>query len=273
VNSKLIFIIAFCAIVFGLYGVSDLLLNSEQPAPMQSVKTVQPTVKKIQVYFAKLPLNPGEKVTLAQLKKQILEEPEANKLGISEDTILPLTNGTVANMTIVSGSIVTADMLLGPDQAGYLDLVIEDNHIPYAIKVDRSAVVGGVINPGTLVDILAIASTEQNLATNPRISSYKSLSISPLIMAVKVLQVKRATIAETRNNPATEEVHLILQLTRKQNAKLTIAKRITLLEVQKSAGTETDRELRENELKANAGDVIAEYKAITSYRANSVSTN
>jgi pilus assembly protein CpaB len=273
VNSKLIFIIAFCAIVFGLYGVSNLLLNSEQPAPVQIVKTVQPTVKKLQVYFAKTSLNPGEKVTLAQLKKQILEEPKANQLGISEDTVLALKSGTVSNTTLAPGDVVTADMLVGPDDDGYLDLVIEDNYVPYAIKVDRSAVAGGVINSGTLVDILAIASTEQNLATNPRISSYKSLSISPLIMAVKVLQVKRSNIAETRSNPATEEVHLILQLTRKQIAKLTIAKRITLLEVQKSAGIETDLRLRESELKANAGDVIAEYKAITSYRANSVSTN
>jgi pilus assembly protein CpaB len=272
VNSKLIFIIAFLAIAVGLYGLSDLLLNNEQPNQLQT-QTLQLPVKQIHVYFAKSALNPGDQITLANLDKQLLPESEANQFGITEDMLLTLVNGTVANVTIAPGDVVATEMLTQPDQVGYLDLVTEDNYVPYAVKVDSSAVVGGLISPGTLVDVLAIASEQENLATNPDINSYKSLSITPLLMAVKVLQVKRKEVEATRRNPATEEVHLILQLTRKQSAKLTIAKRIALLEVQKSAATNRELAVRENELRANAGDVIEDYKAITSYRADKVSIN
>ncbi len=271
-NSKLIFFIAFLAISVGLYGLSDLLLNNEQQVQVQT-QTLQLPVKKIQVYFAKSSLTPGDKITLSDLDKQLLQEKEANRLGISENISLALVKGTVANTAILPGDVVTAEMLTRPDQTGYLDLVIDDNYVPYAIKVDSSAVVGGVISSGTLVDVLAIASEEENLATTPDIDSYKSLSITPLLIAVKVLQVKRKEIEATRRNPATEEVHLILELTRKQIAKLTIAKRISLLEVQKSAATDRDLALRKSELKANAGDVIEDYKAIRSFRADKVSIN
>lgn len=271
-NSKLIFFIAFFAIAVGLYGLSDLLLNNEPSNPEQT-QTLQLPVKTIHVYFAKSALNPGDKITLTNLDKQLIPESEANQLGIAEDIPLILINGTVANVTIAPGDVVATEMLTQPDQAGYLDLVTEDNYVPYAVKVDSSAVVGDLISPGTLVDVLAIASEQENLAKNLDINSYKSLSITPLLIGVKVLQVKRNEVESSRRNPATEEVHLILQLTRKQSAKLTIAKRISLLEVQKSAATDRDLAVRESELKANAGDVIADYKAITSYRADKVSIN
>lgn len=75
-------------------------------------------------------------------------------------------------------------------------------------------------------------------------------------------------IPGSRNETGTTEVNLILELTRKQVATLTVAKRISEIEVHKSIG-----EYQKADLHADAGDVLSNFKSVVEYRAESVTIN
>jgi pilus assembly protein CpaB len=99
------------------------------------------------------------------------------------------------------------------------------------------------------------------LNPNEGASSFESININPVLVAIKVLKVEQ----NERFLEQEAKVNLILELTRKQVAKLSIAKSIATLEVHKSVGPEQAALLH-----ANSGDVLPEYRAIVEYRAGSV---
>jgi len=82
------------------------------------------------------------------------------------------------------------------------------------------------------------------------------------------LQVNKSVIDATRTTPATSEINLILELTRKQVATITVAKRISELEVHKSIG-----EYQKSDLHADAGDVLSNFKSVVEYRSSNVTIN
>lgn len=137
--------------------------------------------------------------------------------------------------------------------------------MPYAILVNETDIIGGLITHGSIVDVVALSSEEQNLANEETVTDYQTVSVSPILMAVKVLKVSQETTQESRSESQSNHVTLILQLTQKQVAKLAIAKNITQLEVHKSLG-----EQEASALQANSGDVLPDYRAIVEFRADKV---
>ncbi len=96
--------------------------------------------------------------------------------------------------------------------------------------------------------------------------TFQSVSISPVLIAVKVLKVEQDITPATKNSSEKKNTSLILELTRKQVAKLAIAKNIAQIEVHKSLGVKQAEQLH-----ADAGDVLPDYRAIKEYRAGKVS--
>ncbi|MEZ9417944.1 Flp pilus assembly protein CpaB, partial [Vibrio sp. 10N.286.49.E1] len=84
-------------------------------------------------------------------------------------------------------------------------------------------------------DILSI-STPDTLLVETSSNRKNSVSVTPIVMGVKVLQVNKQLIEASRTLPESTEIRLIVELTRNQVAKLTIAKHISSLEVHKSIG-------------------------------------
>jgi pilus assembly protein CpaB len=123
--------------------------------------------------------------------------------------------------------------------------------------VKGSYVIGGSVRAGAEVDIIAI--TEQNASEGAyRVSS---VDIQPILAAVKVLKVESNDGVFSTN----DDVTVVLELSRKELAKLTIAQQIAKLELHKSAGAE-----QAVLLQANSGDVLPQFKAIAEYRGNSL---
>ncbi|RBW66584.1 Flp pilus assembly protein CpaB [Vibrionales bacterium C3R12] len=261
-KNKIIIIIAAVAILIGLFGLAGSLSAPE-------TDTVQAEVVpeiKIKIWRLRHDVELGQKVQRNDFSIELIPESEAHTHGISEDIELNFEVGSVYNSARKAHSITDQNWIVQPNDDGYVELIIQPQRVPYAISVDPKSVVGGVITNGTVVDILAlsipgsVASVEVGAAQSART---RTISITPILIAVKVLQVKKTVVEATHNAVTQTEVDLILELTRKQVAKLTVAKRISELEVHKSIG-----KYKASDLQADAGDVLADFKSITEFRAS-----
>ncbi|OOE75232.1 Flp pilus assembly protein CpaB [Salinivibrio sp. ML290] len=262
-NSKLLSILAIVAISIGLYG----LLQSDEPESSSQAETSAPSPKvTYKVITLKAPLDRGDAITRSKLIIETWPESKANQMGIDSDMILPESGGSplLARDSLAAGDILYPDKIVSPESPDYLDYVTRADRIPFPIKVSPTAVVGGAVRTGTLVDIMALASTDQNLANETTVRSFRGVSLSPVLIGVKVLKVEQQQQEATRTEPASTETTLILELTRKQVATMTIAKRIAQLEVHKSFGKTSGQDMS-----ANAGDVLEDYRAIKEFRADS----
>ncbi|MHA7227966.1 hypothetical protein ACVT98_00050 [Vibrio campbellii] len=83
-------------------------------------------------------------------------------------------------------------------------------------------------------------------------SDIEHLTMTPLIAQVPVLyMISKQRLVSTLTNQKTTDVTLVLQVTNRQLAKLSVAKRIAEITVHKSIG-----EQFVDELHANSSDVI-----------------
>jgi pilus assembly protein CpaB len=252
-NFRVLIPVALIFLGAGLYGLSGDILNQKDEPIEEIVIEDEPLIS---IWKAKSVLEPGQLVSIDDLSIVKVPESVANENGVVESVELELGKGAIAAQHIEIDQWVMAEHFLRPEQDGYISLTIAKNKVPFAINVDPDTIVGGVITHGSLVDVLALSSLTQNLANSETVQEYQTFTISPVLMAVKVIKIQKSEI----NNRT--EVSLVLELSRKEIAKLVIAKKIAQLEVHKSIGKEEAEKLQ-----ANSGDVLPTYRAIKEYRA------
>ncbi|MBW3694701.1 Flp pilus assembly protein CpaB [Vibrio sp. T187] len=256
--------IAIIAILFGLYGLAGNL-SKEAAAPVAEV--AEKTEKQLQVWMLNQDVEKGQLATRDQLNLVSMGERDANLKGVTDDIKLDFQLGTVFTQALTKGSVAFPELMLSPDQDGYVDLVIAPNRVPFAIKTQAESVVGGIISQGSFVDVLSV-STPDTLIVETTTSGKTSVSVTPIVMGVKVLQVNKQLVEATRSLPESTEVRVIVELTRKQVAKLTVANHISHLEIHKSIG-----EYQKSDLQADAGDILPGFKSIVEFRADKVVIN
>ncbi|MEX0337165.1 Flp pilus assembly protein CpaB [Vibrio tubiashii] len=258
--------VAGLAILFGLYG----LAGSLSSAPSQQTHPVEEKETYLTIWRLNKSVTKGQLVERSDFEVVNLLENEANTLGVAENMSLEFVSGSVFAKDMHVGDLAFPESMVSPDQQGYVDLVIGKNRVPYAIKVQPESIVGGVITHGTTIDVLSLSlPTEFSLETaESRATRKRNMFVTPVLTGVKVLQVNKNLIDATRTTPATTEVNLILELTRKQVATITVAKRISELEVHKSIG-----EYQKSDLHADAGDVLSNFKSVVEYRSGNVIIN
>ncbi len=257
---KILVPIALIAVGAGLYGLSGKLIHepSESSAVVTSNDAPTPTINMVDIWVANQNLTKGQPISIDQFDRQALPESEFEK----QSYLTEFKSGAVVATAITSGESLMSDHALLPSDSRYVEAIIADDHVPYAIEVDPSSIIGGLIDHGTLVDVIAISSGTQNLANDVVITNYQSVSVSPLFASVRVLKVDKQE-TQISNGKTAVTVNLILELTRSQLAKLSIARKISLIEVHKSFGEQVAHELQ-----ANSGDVLPDYRAIVEYRAD-----
>lgn len=260
-RTKLIFVLAAVTILFGLYGLAGTL-SAPKSEPKQAAKIVE---KKIRIWRTLSDVNRGQKVSRADLVITMLPEPEAYAIGIIDDVDLNFSPGAVYAEDLSTGSLIQQFSISNPEDDGFVDLIIGENKVPYPIQVEPNSVIGGLIKSGSKVDILALTLPFERISVDVNSSGsgrQAKMSVTPVLIGIKVLQVNSKIIEATRTNPIKEEFNLILELSRKQVATLTVAKRISEIEVHKSIG-----EYKPSELQADAGDVLSDFRSITEFRA------
>ncbi|OLQ86344.1 Flp pilus assembly protein CpaB [Vibrio panuliri] len=262
-RSKIILLVAVIAIAGGLFGV--FFSNTEPSvADMPQEVAAEKAVYYKSFVLAKERVSKGQVIHNSDFKIVKLSESEANAVGLDDDEVFEYAPGSIYMHDMQQGQTVYFRDIVQPSDSEYVNLIIDKNHVPFPIKVSPTSIVGGVINPGSNVDILAL--TGDGKADNEFGATRKeNISISPVLVNVKVLKVEVKQVESPYSNNMLDESYLILELNRKQVAILTIAQTISTIEVHKSVGN-----YPLTELQANAGDVLPDFKAIKELRANKV---
>ncbi|MGX9418269.1 Flp pilus assembly protein CpaB [Vibrio sp. WJH972] len=270
-SSKIIILIAVVAIGLGLWGLKLGFEPKQAPQVVQLVKE-----EKVKIYIAGKDLDKGEQIQRDSVSIEYLAKSQANKKGIDKDSVLPFDSILLARKPIQEGDIIYPEFTIDPTDKEYVDFVTKPGSVPFPLEVEPTSVIGGVIHANSVIDILAMSSKNQNLSGDAEISNrgFTGVTLTPILMGIKVIKVN--TVVEqpktTKNNKSkvagTTRTTLILELLPKQVATMTVAKKIAKLEVHKSVGN-----LERNELSADAGDVLEDYKSIKEFRANEAKLN
>jgi pilus assembly protein CpaB len=268
VRTKLILGVAVIAIIFGLYGLAGKL--TPQQSSVESSKKETRPVKMYSVWQLKNDTQRAGSVDKTHLRRLKLSEEDAQALNIYEDMLFEYPVGSLYRSSMSVGDILFKTDIVTPNSPDFLDYSLTDGHVPYPLKVSPEAVVGGVIRANSYIDILALTGpvTEASIEVGSSVSARgKAISISPVLMGVKVLRVDQTLIedASTKKQEVNPDTHLILELNRKQVSVLSVAKQIATLEVHKSVGN-----YKPAELSADAGDVLPGFKSVIEYRADAI---
>ncbi len=274
-RSRFFMIVSLVVLGIGLIGILYIKASSvpDTPAPSSLLAAVETPETRYVIWTAKHDILVGDAVSREDLRIEKILEADAFELGIKQDIDITFVEGMVAKTNIPKFSPVMPENIVTPNQDGYFNLVIDSGYVPVPLSVSKKLLLGGLIESGSIVDLLVMTSSTQNLVNGPQIRDLSSVSIAPLFIGIKVLQVKKPKVqSNIQDNikksaesvPEPQDVTLILQLTRKQVAKLTIAQNIAQVEVHLSNG-----ETSAFELSADSGDILSDYKSVRELRARS----
>ena len=255
-----VLIIALIIILGGIAG--SIFLTRTPDTTKETVQADAPTPITYDVWIARKTLQRGQTVDRTDLKLISLSQEQAREKGVRENSTLTFAKGMAANTAIEADQVVFPSMVTRPDQDGYFSLLIEPGQVPFPIQVSSTSVLAGVIQPGTYVDVLALSARNQNLANAASVKDFKSMTVSPVLMGVRVLQVRTEEAGEENEKSASQKTSLILGLSRKQASTALIARKMAELEVQVSNG-----DTAAAELSADTGDVVSSYRSIKEFRA------
>lgn len=243
---RLLLVAAFLFCAVGVYG---LLAGSSGGAENRPATVTTDSRTEVEVWQARHTLAKGAPVSFQDLESfRFIKDKDERP---SPFEIKP---GAIARAEISAGTRMTNQLLVAPGDADYIDHLITPGMIPYPFTVAGSSH-QGVLTPGDRVDVVMIASLEQNLASGTQLTDFRGLSIGPLLTQRRVLAVEGKAVLETS---ASAESTIILELSRDEVSRLMIAKRIGVLDIHKSVGTALPT--------VRTGDVLPGYSSVTELR-------
>lgn len=267
-NSKLIFIIAFIAVLTGLYGVADKLLSTSESVT-QPVSDDAIT-KTFTLWQAKSPLNKGEHLSLADLKRVQLDREESLALGVNADVELKLDPQSLLNSSVEAGQYLFPEQLSHPGEAGYLNLITREGMTLYPLTVATRNMIQDYILPGDEIDIMTVSSPQHNLANDMnRLDDFIGLRASLLMKRVKVISVADSDTdtQSSKINPSMKssdksQTRIVIEVAPEDLPRLTLAQRTMHIEVFHSQNYSANPE-------ADVSDVINNYTGVVELRGAS----
>lgn len=268
INSKLIFTVAFIALVTGLYGVADKLFSSPE-AQTQPTSVENPPVSYV-LWQAKASHNIGSSLSLADVKKVQLGEKEAKTLGISADVELKLGSQSLLNTSLEAGQYLFPEQLTHPGELGYLSLITREGMTLYPLSVATKNMIQDYIRPGDEIDIMTLSSPEHNLADdNTQIDDFAGLRASILMKKVRVISVgsggfgaKSSGINPSLKSSSKAETRIVIEVSPDDLPRLTLAQRTMHIEVYHSQTYAGKPEV-------GVSDVIKNYTGVVELRGAS----
>ncbi|MCW8333491.1 RcpC/CpaB family pilus assembly protein [Vibrio paucivorans] len=265
-NKKIPLLLSFLVLAFGMYVLSiELTAQPETPHIIDE--------KEPEILLVKLSRNvgSGESIERGDFILERVTLLQANALGVNQDMSVDFDRLSVYARPLEKGELVYPESILQPGDNGYVELTIEPNKVPFYLSFPADSAIGQDLSVGSYVDVVAITSPKTRAAVNVGSSSRaanESISVSPVLMGVKILKLDTKVTEATRNSPESRSVDLVLELERKQVAKLTIARKVADLEVHHALGVPDKAAMS-----ANAGDVLPGFNAVREFRASELSIN
>lgn len=268
-KSKILMFLSLIILAIGLIGI----VMSKRSAPVEPVAVAAPAVPEapkevlVRVWMAKADLVKGQLVSREDFKIEQLPQAKAFESGAQDDVTLAFDDRIVLKRTVLANELVFPEDLISPKQEGYFNYALEDGYLPVPIMVRATAVLGDVIQPGALVDILSLASSKQNLTGGAIPVELDGVQLVSIVNGAKVLQVFKKSeaqptspsggmlsLAPMENGP--QMVSVIVQLTKAEAAQVTIAKSISQLEVLLSSEVN-----RHQKIKLDSTSIVSSVKA------------
>ncbi|MEZ9302182.1 Flp pilus assembly protein CpaB [Vibrio breoganii] len=280
-NSRLIFILSFIFVAFGLFAVMQ---NVNARAEANAKKQVQAQVEekkeiKFVLWRSRQEIFRGEVVTNNELERVVLPELEANAIGVNSDVNVGLVQDSRANHNIPAGEYVFPEMFTSPDKAGYLDLLASEGTILYPLPISTINLINNYIRPGDMVDIISVSSPLTNLAdTGARITQFQGVKARTIKRGVRVLAFEQKPVDPSEQEPQSgstisarvsaqgnSKTTVIIEVEPEFVSKLSLAQRTMHLEIYRSQVT--------GEIpSANMSDVIENYQGIRELRGAETQT-
>lgn len=277
-KSKLLIYLSLIILAIGLVGIyitqKSQLVTVNQSAPESSSVSQAETqvlpAKTFKIWQAKDDIARGQQVSRSDFKIVQILESEAFDMGIQSDVELKFSDVLVSKSDLAKDVAVFQDYFITPDEDGYFRYIMEDGYLPVPISVKANSVMGDVIQAGSIVDILALTSTNQNLSGNSQVKDLSRVSLTTILSAVKVLQVFKDTAIEENIDgnggnlsvASVNDVPMILQLTKEQAVKISLAQGISQLEVLISSNQDKGKYID-----VDLGDIVPDFKPVRELRA------
>lgn len=270
-NSKIIFVVAFLAIVSGIYGVVDILFLTTEKAETQEalLDTVVKEERYITLWRAKQPLLKGVSLTSAMVIREQVPLNEALTWGVKQDVTLDFQPSTLMNTQVNLGELVFIDYQTRKDQAGYLDLLIMDGMTLYPLTISSKNLISGYIKPGDSIDIMAISSPVTNLSnTTSELEEFQGVSASLLLDKVRVMSVNKSdseVINPQMSSDGSSELTIVIEVKPDDLGRLALAQRTMYLEIVRS-------QVYQHRPYADVSDIVPNYNGVIELRGSNSSS-
>ena len=277
-KSRLLMYLSLIILGVGLIGI--YLLKTAEPAPKNDVplpvaEVAPPPEETVQVWKSKADLSKGQFVSRDNFYIEEVPKSQALLLGVDKDIQLDFMDGMVIKKSTSADQPVFPELLAFPNQEGYFRFALEEGFMPVPVAVRASAVLGDVIQAGSIVDILALASPTENLNNSSVVRDLSNVSLTSVVNGVKVLQVYKKEVDKPKNNgsmvsailPTGQDINMvtvIMQLTKQQAAKVAMARNISQLEILLSS-----EKTRRSYINIDSGDLLPEAKPVRELRPGS----
>ncbi|MGF1691808.1 Flp pilus assembly protein CpaB [Photobacterium kagoshimensis] len=233
-KQRITYLFALLALGVGLYGVFTELFKPEQQVTVQQQAPVE---KKVKVWLATADIKKGQNFTTDELASEMRLERDADFALLD----LPYNQGAVFRHNVKLGEMLTQEDLITPDQPDYIDTIISAGMTPFPLAVEQRHIIAAGVQAGDYIDILALTSLQQNMSSSDRVESPRAanIDVKPLLNRIRVLAVQGKTyddqdLVNYGADEASTLVTLVLEIPHRFISKMTLARRLSALEIYKS---------------------------------------
>ncbi|WP_261857210.1 Flp pilus assembly protein CpaB [Photobacterium sanguinicancri] len=233
-KQRITYLFALLALGVGLYGVFTELVKPDVPVVVQQQG---PIIKKVKVWLATSEITKGQNFSTGLLTSEQRLEKNADFALLD----LPYNQGAVFRHNIKQGQMLTQEDLIMPDNPEYIDTIINPGMTPFPLAVEQRHIIAAGVQAGDYIDILALTSLQQNMSSSDRVESPRAanIDVKPLLNRVRVLAVQGKTYDDQElvnygADDASTFVTLVLEIPHRFISKMTLARRLSALEIYKS---------------------------------------
>ncbi|MGF1717210.1 Flp pilus assembly protein CpaB [Photobacterium chitinilyticum] len=187
--------LVYLSVFISLAGFIWLFLSLSEPK--QIVAEQQAEIKKLEVLVTSGPVKAGRHYSASLFEWKTVDESEvSNRLDYIDKAIFDTAQltKTVLAGDYAAGQILSASDFLNPESGGVLSVMLRPGYRAVSVPVDQVTANSGLVGPGDYVDVLLLASKEQELRT--RGNETQSLYVKTIAQNVRVLAFNDAVQAD-----------------------------------------------------------------------------
>ncbi|MCG9658676.1 hypothetical protein VME0621_03945 [Vibrio mediterranei] len=241
-KSKIIFAVAFLAILIGVLGIYSTMNKPLQNPVVEEKQVVTPTVESkaeyVTVWRSTEPISRGEPIDTTKVKREQLLLTAALDEGIRSDVELDFDPTTLFNSPVSAGQLILPEMLTKKDAPGYIDLLVTEGMTLYPLVVSSKNLISDFIRPGEHIDILTVSSPSDNLSgKREKPIKFRGVTATLFLQNVKVLNMggsEEQSVKPVSENKEDGFTTIIIEIPPEEVARLALAQRTMHLEVYRS---------------------------------------